>query len=968
MYRTARRCNRLTASRRVLRAMLQCGLLLTALAMTACNDTNNAMAPVVTTPTAPPVVPPMTPTPAKAARVEIVQTGLLFTERGQTRQLAARVFDASGAPTTAAVRWASSDASNISVSNDGLASAERASGSTQITAMVDELRSPPLLAVVTTVAPGTLLVSDAQIVRGVVEAAPDAAPSLDNSYTVVVSGIAVPAVDTLMVGTGSEPVAGRVVAAREVAGGVEVTLKLAPLPTLFPGLEINQRLDLAQVPATIPESVSASYDVAREGNRYRFTPRPESASAAKAGGVPTGTRELFQGCEGTVNGVGLGEGAAPPFVFEPQPVFDFTIAPALDVIYTEAGGLERFVVTAEPTFLIDGTIKATAAFEGKIGCKAELLIFPVPVGGALSVLISGLVPVGVGFELAGKVTVAQLKLGMRSRTSAKAALGLDCQGDCTFVNELSDFTNTNTPTVDVPGADDFRVKPELSAFGYVEAAVGNRTFQSLQFKAFEIKAGPKLEGEFAPAATQIAATDFKAGYKLSLVLNAGFGDDIEKVLNILGVVKVGDEVLEQAIELGVSPTGVLMVDRDRFNANEAALFELKLDPATATFLGLNNVSRIVLMRQNADGLREVAGVTAQSGQTTFNFTFIAPDAGLSSEFTAFALSPLLPEELVLELDTARSTNAVPVASDDFASVLADSPAITVPVLNNDSDADADLLRVQRVSPAVQGQVSITADGMGLSYRPAAGFTGTDTFAYGVTDDKGGSDEGVVTVEVRPAPVASARISSTSISTSASARACRKNGNGICEPKESDQRRRDESGGSFSPAGSLSSSQSESLGSVRSDGASSGGYTFTAQDGELSQIELDCTGMASASAPTPGVLSEAGGSTQSGVAFRIEGSATLRYEITVLSSEASAGLDNSRTIGQVFTSLRSSGPERFFNDSNSQLGNTRRGSATGTLGAGQYFFNQTCIAQVNATEEDGGGPANSTGRVRLTLTP
>ncbi|MES2606455.1 MAG: hypothetical protein V4603_16090, partial [Pseudomonadota bacterium] len=374
-----------------------------------------------------------------AARVEIVQTGLLFTERGQTRQLSARVFDAAGVPIDTPVRWSSSDASNISVASNGTALAERSSGSTQITATVGEVRSAPLLAVVTTVAAGTVLVSDEQIARGVIESDPDADPSLDNTYTVVVSGIALPAVGTLMVGTGSAPVAGRVVSAREVAGGVEVTLKLAPLSVLFPGLEINQRFNLADVPATIPDSVNAGYTVQREGNTYTFTPRPEARALANAGGVPAGTRTLFQGCEGSFNGLGLGDGAAPPFVFEPQPVFSFTIAPALDVIYTEARGLERFVVTAEPTFLIDGTVKATAAFEGKISCKAELLIFPVPVGGALSVLISGLVPVGVGFELAGKVTVAQMKLGLNSRTSAKAALGLDCESECTFVNELTDF-------------------------------------------------------------------------------------------------------------------------------------------------------------------------------------------------------------------------------------------------------------------------------------------------------------------------------------------------------------------------------------------------------------------------------------------------------------------------------------------------------------------------------------------------
>lgn len=943
-------------------------LLLSALlALAACNDTNAPMAAAPVTP--PTVTPPVTPVPAKAARVEIVQTGLLFTERGQTRQLAARVFDADGALITASVRWSSSDAANIRVDDNGLAVAERTAGSSQITASVDTLRSVPLLAVVTRVASGTVLVTDGQVLREPVESRPEAAPSLENTYTVVLSGIAVPAVDTLMAGTGSAPIAGRVVSAREVAGGVEVTLKPVPLAALFPGLEINQRFDLGQQPAVIPDSVTASHTVSREGSRYTFTPRPEAATEAKAGAGPAGTRTLFQGCEGTVNGVGLGDGAAPPFVFEPQPVFTFTLSPALDVLYTEARGLERFVVTAEPTFLIDATVKATAAFEGKVSCTAELLLFRVPVGGALSVLISGLVPVGVGFELGGKVTAAQLKMGFKSRTSAEAAVGLACEGGCRFVSTLENFVNTNTPAVDLPGEEDFRVAPELSAFGYVEAKIGNPVFQSLQFEAFEVKAGPKLEGKFAPIASQIAATDFKGSYKLSLGANAGFGDDIEKVLNILGVVAVGDEVLEITTDLASSPTGVLTADRDRFATNEAVAFELQLDPAATEFLGLYNVREIALVRSNGDSVRTVSRATASANQTTFNFTFIAPDAGLSNEFTAFVVTRALPDELIsLELDTARSTNQVPVANDDFFSVPADSAATTLAVLGNDSDADGDLLRVQSVTPAVRGQVSITADGEGLSYRPAAGFTGTDTFGYVVTDDKGGSDEGVVTVEVRPAPVATARITSTAISTSASARACRKNGNGVCEPKEGDQRRRDETDGSFSPSGSLSASQSESLGSVKSDGMSSSGYTFTAEGGELRQIELDCTGMASASAPTPGLISEASGSTQSGVAFRIEGGATLRYEITVLASESSAPFDNSGTIGQVFTSLRSNGPERFFNDSNSQLGNTQRGAATGTLGAGQYFFNQTCIAQVRATEEDGGGPANSTGRVRLTLRP
>lgn len=915
-----------------------------------------------------------------AARVEIVQTGLLFTERGQTRQLSARVFDAAGVQIDAAVRWSSSDAANISVASNGSALAERSSGSTQITARVGKVRSAPLLAVVTTVAPGTVLVSDEQIARGVVESDAGAEPDLDNTYTVVLSGIALPAVDTLMVGTGSAPVAGRVVSAREVADGVEVTLKLAPLSVLFPGLEINQRFNLADVPATIPESVNAGYIVQREGNTYTFTPRTETIAVARAGGVPSGTRTLFQGCEGSINGIGLGDGAAPPFVFEPQPIFTFTIAPALDVIYTEARGLERFVVSAEPTFLIDGTVKATAAFEGKVSCKAELLIFPVPVGGALSVLISGLVPVGVGFELGGKVTVAQMKLGLNSRTSAKAALGLNCESECSLVNELTDFVNTNTPTVDVPGLDDFRVKPEFTAFGYIEAAIGNRFFKSLQFKAFEIKTGPKLEGEFAPVPTQIAATDFKSSYKLSLVLNAGFGDDIEHVLNILGVVKVGDEVLEKAIDLAGSPTGVLTVDRDSIFSGETAQFQLKLDPATINFLGLYNVSEIVLIRK-AIGQREVevARASAANGQATFNFTFISPNAALSSEFTAFAVTPLLPSALMLELDTARATNAAPVAVDDEESVTEDSSAVTFFVLNNDTDADGDVLEISAVTQPARGSVATSANGLSLSYRPATGFVGTETFEYTITDSKGGSDKGKVSVEVQPRAAAIARLFAVSNSTRAGASHCASANDPDCESRGSstgEETIQTEATG-FGRSSETSGSGEQTLLGKQSAGSGTGAVTLDRTDGTVGVITLSCNGSASfgAGPESPArIRSSASARTTASVDFIIEGETGLRYSISAsgsASAPTSSVPDLPILAGASVNVILNSSRANLYTFTRSSTGTDDRGSATGLLGPGRHLISMICSASGRDGPDSGyagGGSSTSGMSVQLTLQP
>lgn len=599
-----------------------------------------------------PAEPPPVAPPAAAARVEIVQTGLLFTERDQTRQLAARVLAADGTVLNLPVTWSSNDENDVGVSSAGLATARTTSGSSQIVASVGDLRSVPLLAVITTVGAGTILVDDAQIVRGAVETAPDADPSIDNTYSVVVSGIATPAIGSLMAGTGSQALAGRVVATRDVAGGIEITLKLAPIPELFPGLEIDQDFDLSQAEFSIPDTIAASYDVTRDGSTYRFRPKGRRNFRAANVATPAGTFAFDQGCEGQVNGAGLGPGAAPPFVFETLPNFDLDLSPHLQIRRTPAGEIKRFAVSVESTVLLEAAVAATVAFEGKVECKAELMVYRVPIGGAVSLVVGGLVPVGVGFELAGKVTVAQVKAGYRSVTKAKVVAGLACDPDCGFLGELTDFTSTSTPTVDLPAIEDFRVEPDFTGFLYVEGDIGNPVFNSLRFEAFEFKAGPKLEGKFAPPATQVDATDFRSGYKLVLKAFAGFGDDIEKVLNIFGLVTVGDEVLEISTDIAQSPTGSMRADKANFVAGETVNFAVTLDAASTDFLGIYNVGEIVLMRK-AGSLSEVARVIAVEGQKDFSFSFVAPNPGSSTEFFAFLRSRLLPADVLsLELDNA----------------------------------------------------------------------------------------------------------------------------------------------------------------------------------------------------------------------------------------------------------------------------------------------------------------------------
>jgi CshA-type fibril repeat protein len=89
----------------------------------------------------------------------------------------------------------------------------------------------------------------------------------------------------------------------------------------------------------------------------------------------------------------------------------------------------------------------------------------------------------------------------------------------------------------------------------------------------------------------------------------------------------------------------------------------------------------------------------------------------------------------------------PKAVADTATTPASTP-VSVPVIANDSGT---ALRVGSVEQAAHGTVMTTADGA-VTYAPAAGFSGTDTFRYTAVDPTGGSATATVTVTVTPTAV------------------------------------------------------------------------------------------------------------------------------------------------------------------------------------------------------------------------
>jgi len=117
-------------------------------------------------------------------------------------------------------------------------------------------------------------------------------------------------------------------------------------------------------------------------------------------------------------------------------------------------------------------------------------------------------------------------------------------------------------------------------------------------------------------------------------------------------------------------------------------------------------------------------------------------AAVSGSYSASATATYVVDNPVV------ATNNAPVAANDSASTTFETP-VTLAVLANDTDADGDTLSVTAVS-GVNGTAIINANGT-ITFTPASGFSGSESFSYTVSDGNGGSDSATVSVSVAAAP-------------------------------------------------------------------------------------------------------------------------------------------------------------------------------------------------------------------------
>ncbi len=179
------------------------------------------------------------------------------------------------------------------------------------------------------------------------------------------------------------------------------------------------------------------------------------------------------------------------------------------------------------------------------------------------------------------------------------------------------------------------------------------------------------------------------------------------------------------------------------------------DPVSAES---NVPTTLTVLANDADPNGDPLTVTITT-MPTHGTASVNPDGTIAYTPTAGYLGPDSLEYTITDgkggtataLVTIAVLNSAPVAKPDSATTPTDT-AVTLTVLDNDTDPNGDPISVTAFTNGAHG--TVTLSGGNLIYVPSGGFAGVDTFTYTVGDTHGNTDTAVVTVTVQNAnPIA-----------------------------------------------------------------------------------------------------------------------------------------------------------------------------------------------------------------------
>jgi VCBS repeat-containing protein len=161
-----------------------------------------------------------------------------------------------------------------------------------------------------------------------------------------------------------------------------------------------------------------------------------------------------------------------------------------------------------------------------------------------------------------------------------------------------------------------------------------------------------------------------------------------------------------------------------------------------------------------------------SWRIVFNEQVLSPDAITVNAVHLYLLGPTALGDMIIGQSQCgivqAAPNSPPVATNDaYTATAGRALTIAAPgVLANDTDPEAQPLRASAVAPVpppasggghwtfpsdpAHGSLTLNVDGS-FTYTPARDFSGTDSFPYMVTDSRGKSSQGTVTLTVNPPP-------------------------------------------------------------------------------------------------------------------------------------------------------------------------------------------------------------------------
>ena len=582
--------------------------------------------------------------------IEIQPGGQILTAERQAAPLRAVAYDADGNQVDASFSWTSSTPDQVAVDADGNVSAVSDLGSATVWAEADGIRSNPAVIAAVELHPGSVLVTDDQVVEVGEPFLPDGAAATDfPQMDVRLRGIDRPAEGTILLSGESSALGGEVVSAEEDGGEVAVRLQLVSMPELFARYEIEWHIGLEGYGVEeIDEQVSAReiaaavLPIEQKIKKEWPTSGPFRCSASIAAYLEKNTVDLKLGGDAE-------------FIFKSS----------------------RRDASLPPGYLkvaIEGplTVKGSLALRAKAGIDASgkcELKGRIPIAlGPFAIVVAPAIPLGVGVKLKARVKLATLELGFEGENGFDIGLGFECGPGTAACHSLDkvEWISKFKPLVEVPrGMKDTRV--EMSAQAYF--ATGLDLLFGLgkwTFEAIDVTVGPIQSADLGFVDNQMEDRAYASRYELKLEGKAGAGQGVEDAIKkLLGKDEeegsLGFEV-SVAKPLSRSPIGTHTADRTSLTNGEKVRFSVMLDNSTVEyFLIGHNAKSIEFYKKREDSplyehMKSVE-ITGSNQAIVWDWEPGAEDVGKNEVF-AFVKTALPVIELEVAVDSGKKVEVV----------------------------------------------------------------------------------------------------------------------------------------------------------------------------------------------------------------------------------------------------------------------------------------------------------------------